>query len=109
MSGTLPAIIVIILSSIVIVSIIGMYLVAFMQGREINFWPPKIGAKPDVTTVTTNEIPSENKPDLPVSPRLEIEDASFLVNDDFNLDQLVLLNIPDNHLRGISLDELLVR
>lgn len=27
--------------------VVALYVVAFLQGRSISFWPPKIGAKPD--------------------------------------------------------------
>jgi eukaryotic-like serine/threonine-protein kinase len=30
-----------------------MYVVAFLQGREVSFWPPKIGARPVNTTTGT--------------------------------------------------------
>jgi serine/threonine protein kinase len=33
--------------SVIITSITVIYLVAFIQGREISFWPPKIGPKPE--------------------------------------------------------------
>lgn len=33
--------------SAAIVTIVGIYLVAFFQGREISFWPPKISSTPD--------------------------------------------------------------
>jgi serine/threonine-protein kinase len=32
---------------LLVVSVTVIYLVAFLQGREISFWPPKIGAKPE--------------------------------------------------------------
>ena len=34
---------------VVIFLVTFIYLVAFFQGREISFWPPKIGIKPDKT------------------------------------------------------------
>ena len=37
---------------ILIVLVILVYLVAFFQGREISFWPPKIGPKPKLKTIT---------------------------------------------------------
>lgn len=34
-----------------VLSLLSMFLVAFFQGREISFWPPKIGPKPRKTNV----------------------------------------------------------
>lgn len=37
-----------ILVTMIVLAVILMYLIAFKQGREISFWPPKIGHKPNV-------------------------------------------------------------
>jgi len=50
--GSLSATIVISLTGVLIV----IYIIAFIQGREISFWPPKIGEKPK-----SKELESENK------------------------------------------------
>lgn len=46
--STIPAVatLVVISVSFFLVSITLIYLVAFLQGREISFWPPKIGERP---------------------------------------------------------------
>ena len=38
---------VIVLFCVVVVSLVVIYLIAFLQGREVSFWPPKIGTKSD--------------------------------------------------------------
>lgn len=35
------------LLGVLVASVVIMYLVAFFQGREISFWPPRFGKKPD--------------------------------------------------------------
>ena len=37
--------------SLVVVSVVLMFVVAFFQGREITFWPPKIGSKSETKDV----------------------------------------------------------
>ncbi len=34
---------------IIVLSLVMTYLIAFFQGREVHFWPPKIGAKPETS------------------------------------------------------------
>lgn len=46
-SGSLSAIIFIIAASLLVFSALLVYIVSFFQGREISFWPPKIGEKPE--------------------------------------------------------------
>ena len=62
------AIPVIIVFGLLLTSAVLVYMIAFFQGREISFWPPKIGSKPPLnseltqfsdtqkTSVSTNEI-----------------------------------------------------
>jgi len=44
-SNPLAGLITLITFSIIVISVVIIYLVAFFQGREISFWPPKIGVK----------------------------------------------------------------
>jgi hypothetical protein len=38
-----------------------LYVVAFFQGREVTFWPPKIGAKPSTVSIEASKnIQNEN-------------------------------------------------
>ena len=39
----------------VLLLIVTMYVVSFLQGREISFWPPKIGAKPNIVVTVQNQ------------------------------------------------------
>lgn len=41
-----------------------IYLVAFLQGREVSFWPPKIGIKPDKTKQESDKSKSEKTTSL---------------------------------------------
>ena len=50
--------------SLLIVAVITIYVVAFFQGRSISFWPPNVGAKPQVTV------------DAPGSTRLPLSEPS---------------------------------
>ncbi len=40
---------------LVALSLTGVYLGAFFQGREISFWPPKIGSKPEPTNTISKK------------------------------------------------------
>jgi hypothetical protein len=44
-SGTPVATLLAVVCFVVVISVAGMYLVAFRQGRSVSFWPPKIGEK----------------------------------------------------------------
>jgi len=44
--GSISSLIFIIVLGLVITGIILIYVVAFFQGREVSFWPPKISEKP---------------------------------------------------------------
>lgn len=54
--------IVIVLISVIILVIVLMYLVAFLQGREVSFWPPKIGSKENVPLKQKDKSPVRQKP-----------------------------------------------
>lgn len=43
--------IVLILLAVIVAAVVLMYLVAFLQGREVSFWPPKIGSKTNTSDV----------------------------------------------------------
>lgn len=60
-------------------SIIFLVLLALITGREVTFWPPKIGAK--VTTVKPAELTQDSakKNDLP------IDSKTFLISEKINL------------------------
>lgn len=47
---------------IVVISVTLIYVVAFFQGREISFWPPKIGQRPDrkISGKNPNETDTSN-------------------------------------------------
>jgi hypothetical protein len=56
-----------------------VYVAAFLQGREISFWPPKIGAKPDKPTTSRDSSQSTDiQIQVPLSLRKELG-LSFLV------------------------------
>lgn len=68
-----------ILISIVVISVLVLivtYLVAFYQGREISFWPPKLGAKPlhsvESGTAIQDSVVSKNLRD-----RLDTKETSI--------------------------------
>lgn len=44
--GSISSLIFIIVLGLVITGIILIYVIAFLQGREVSFWPPKISEKP---------------------------------------------------------------
>ncbi len=46
-SGSISAVVLLIAFSVVVIATILIYTIAFLQGREISFYPPKIGAKPE--------------------------------------------------------------
>lgn len=62
-SGSVPANILMILAAFTLVVVVLIYLIAFLQGREISFWPPKIGEnekkKEDSSTNDKIEIARE--------------------------------------------------
>lgn len=49
---------------ILLLFFIVVYLVGFFQGREISFWPPKIGAKLDSSNVIRNQKTKPSSVDL---------------------------------------------
>jgi hypothetical protein len=49
-SGSMPSILFITVVSFLVIGIVVAYAVALFQGREISFWPPKIGQKPDYSS-----------------------------------------------------------
>lgn len=61
-----------------------VYVAAFLQGREISFWPPKIGAKPDKPPTSRDSSNAEGSQStdiqiqVPLSLRKELG-LSFLV------------------------------
>ena len=56
--NALASLAVIIAFALVVLSITTMYLVAFFQGRDVAFWPPKIGPKPQFPNPTSNDSQS---------------------------------------------------
>lgn len=50
LSNHISSTILLILVSVILILIISIYLMAFFQGREISFWPPKIGEKPQTSS-----------------------------------------------------------
>jgi len=58
---------------IIIFFIVLIYIIAFFQGREISFWPPKIGPKTTKLDVegskhkTDNSLPHDPGPDKLIS------------------------------------------
>ncbi len=58
-SNPTATLVVISLFGILVVFAVLIYLVAFFQGREISFWPPKIGEKPEKSK--TKKINSKGK------------------------------------------------
>lgn len=53
-----------------VVSAVVIYFVAFLQGREVFFWPPKVGAKPDKPNPLRKEKPSESSEQEQTSPEV---------------------------------------
>ncbi len=64
-SNSAPAIILIITIGLIVSVVIIIYVVSFIQGRELSFWPPKIGPKPD------KGIQKGNTPATDLAPGLE--------------------------------------
>ncbi|HLO18791.1 MAG TPA: hypothetical protein VK206_28425 [Anaerolineales bacterium] len=95
-----PALIVSIISiiAVVILVIVIIYLVAFFQGREISFYPAKIGAKPDKTRGSksgvsgnlTISLSDRTGFDIPIQERLEKAQTVHLLG--LNLVNFVVQN-----------------
>lgn len=86
---------------ILVLSIVGIYLIAFVQGRETSLWPPSIGARPDVPSSTT---PSASKGRLtlsqPQKPKIDSAQASPALSDA----KLVQVSPPIEPARFLMLD-----
>ena len=65
--GSVSAIVFITVITVLVVTIVIIYAVAFFQGREVSFWPPKIGEKPafqkqsDVKKISQRPEPRTDK------------------------------------------------
>ncbi len=46
-NGSISSTVFMILFGVLVVGFLLIYVIAFFQGREVTFWPPKIGEKPD--------------------------------------------------------------
>jgi hypothetical protein len=62
------------IAAIVIVAIF-LYVIAFFQGREISFWPPKIGQKTDNPSSDSLFIKLEDRSDIQVSFEKRLSNA----------------------------------
>ncbi len=51
---------ILVFSLLAIAGIIVMFIIAFIQEREIKFWPPSIGARPEKSTDISNEFIESN-------------------------------------------------
>lgn len=60
--------------AIIIVGII-LYVIAFFQGREISFWPPKLGQKTDNASNDSLFIKLEDRSDIQVSFEKRLSNA----------------------------------
>jgi hypothetical protein len=60
--GSLSAIIFIVLASCFLASVFLIYTIAFLQGREVSFWPPKIGKRPDKIKLSPAASPASEVP-----------------------------------------------
>lgn len=61
--------ILIVLVVIIVLAIVIIYLLAFMQGREISLWPPKIGPKSFSGVSESSILPTGNAPDLHIESK----------------------------------------
>jgi hypothetical protein len=97
-SNSAASIILTAILSITIVTITVIYLVAFRQGREISFWPPKIGSSPN----------SKDKPTQDNSTSIKIFISHSSQDRELVLTLIQLLksafNIPSEEIRCTSLD-----
>ena len=104
-SNSLAANTLIVSFGIVVLSTASTYLIAFFQGREISFWPPKIGPKTSEKHASGNEQPISHptivyRSDL---PRLETfiseaEDEIWISGIDLN----VIVNYIDSFIDRIQ-------
>lgn len=87
-SGHVSANIVIMVFVLLLISILLIYVISFFQGRDIYFWPPKIGKKPiksvsdslnvNGTVNSQNDLLSENASNnIHDSSELTILDANY--------------------------------
>lgn len=61
-SGSQTTTIFIILVSLIILCLLLIFILAFLQGRSISFWPPKIGEKPsDKNSLSSNDSQLDEK------------------------------------------------
>lgn len=72
-----------ILVSLFVVTIILMYVIAFFQGREITFWPPKIGEKPTREQESVYAISENQQSETPLDNRLSDSYSSKSTYEDF--------------------------
>jgi len=61
-SGSFYANIFLTVLAFLLIIIVLIYLIAFIQGREISFWPPKIGIKPTTLSQNKTNISSKENP-----------------------------------------------
>jgi serine/threonine-protein kinase len=57
---------------VLVLAVIALYLLAFLQGRDVSFWPPKIGPRP--SRPSTND--GQDTPVTPASPPQSGAEAS---------------------------------
>lgn len=60
--GSISSTIFVIISCIFLLSVPLIYTTAFIQGREVSFWPPRIGARPNKTGFTDSQAKSKVNP-----------------------------------------------
>jgi len=94
-TNTIATTILILAIGVLVPSIAALFIVAFIQGREISFWPPKIGKKPDTgnskTTSKTNEkkaletVSFCNREGFTVPFNTRLENADFVYMMGINL------------------------
>ncbi|MBN2222349.1 MAG: hypothetical protein JW708_09080 [Vallitaleaceae bacterium] len=99
----------------IILSIAVTYLVAFFQGREISFWPPKIGPKialknpSEQTTIVSNQHKMTNNIRVtPLAYRKDVPDVESFIKEATDeiwisgIDLNVTVNFMDSFIRKVQ-------
>ena len=94
------ATIVAIFLGIIIVALIFMFVMAFVQGREISLWPPKIGQKPEIKQGPPQIIVEGSTIDPNLRSTLEAKSKFFEIRS--NDSCYIVLNNNPHHLKSMT-------
>jgi hypothetical protein len=75
--GSIPAVLFIAIVVILVVTIVLVFMIAFVQGREISFWPPKIGSKPTNKKKNLMQLESSSSTKISIDSFFITEPPSF--------------------------------